>query len=171
MEIHNDCCVVLEYTLRLDDGSYVRGDPAGGVASLNFIAGYDQILPGLEHRLLGLTEGSITSFTIRAAEAFGEHSPQLVRERSYDDFPEGRSLEPGRWVAATNERTGARYVYRVVEKTAAGVRLDFNHPLAGKDLHYHVRIVKVRAALPEELVEVRPCESPAAVADDCAPGA
>lgn len=51
-----------------------------------------------------------------------------------------------------------QYSYFIKEKTETSITLDYNHPLAGKDLHYRVKIVHVRPALPEELQFLRPCE-------------
>jgi FKBP-type peptidyl-prolyl cis-trans isomerase SlyD len=51
MEIAKDRFVILEYDLRLEDGSCVKGE--NGPVSMNFIAGYNQILPALEQKLLG----------------------------------------------------------------------------------------------------------------------
>ena len=59
---------------------------------------------------------------------------------------------------ATHELTQAQYAYFVKEKSDEAVVLDFNHPLAGKDLHYRVKVMKVRPASKEELEYVRPCE-------------
>ena len=156
MEIAKDMAVVIEYTVRLKDGSYVKGE--NGPVSLNFIAGYEQILPGLEQRLLGLAQGAESEFVIPAAEAFGEHDKSQVRTRTFEEFPNGRSLEAGKWVVATHELTQSQYTYYVKDKTDDAVVLDFNHPLAGKDLHYRVKVMRVRPALKEELQYVRPCE-------------
>lgn len=156
MEITKDIFVIIEYTVRLADGSYVKGE--NGPASLNFIVDYNQVLPALERRLLGLREGDQVKFIIPAKEAFGEHDPNQVRERSFADFTDGRHLRVGRWVVATHPQTQAQYSYYVKDKSATGVTLDFNHPLAGKDLYYEVKIVKTRPALAEELEYLRPCE-------------
>jgi len=158
MEIAKDTFVVIEYTLKLADGSCVKGSDEEGPASLNFITGYEQILPALEQRLLGLEAGAHAEFVVPPEEAFGEHHPHLVETRSYEQFPQGRTLTAGKWIIATNERTQAQFSYHVTDKSEQAVVLDFNHPLAGKSLHYRVKVMHVRAALPEELAYVRPCE-------------
>uniref|UniRef100_A0A832E933 Peptidyl-prolyl cis-trans isomerase n=1 Tax=Desulfacinum infernum TaxID=35837 RepID=A0A832E933_9BACT len=157
MEVLKDRFVVLEYTVTLEDGTVVLG--GAQPAALNFAVGYGQILPALEARLLGHTEGETLRFVIPAEEAFGSYEPRQVRRRSFEEFPQGRTLQPGKWVVASNDRTGAQYTYYVQSKDEDGVVLDFNHPLAGKDLHYRVTIVKVRDLFPEELVELRPCRT------------
>ena len=156
MDVAKDRLTILEYTVRLDDGSYVKGED--GPVSLNFIAGYEQVLPALESRLLGIEQGTELDLVIPAREAFGERNESQVQEKSFTEFPEGRSLEPGRWVVATNRESMAQYSYFVRKRTDDGVVLDFNHPLAGKDLHYHIKVVHVREALKEELEYLRPCE-------------
>jgi len=155
MEIANDTAVVLEYTVHLENGFCVKGED--GPASLNFVVGYNQVLPALERRLLGLLPGDAVDFIIPAREAFGEYDPSQVSKRTYDEFPRGRKMEVGKWAVATDEKTGAQYNYYVKGKDEDSVTLDFNHPLAGKDLYYHVKVVHVRSALAEELDYLRPC--------------
>lgn len=155
MEVAKDRVVILEYTVKLEDGSFVKGDH--GPASLNFVVGYSQVLPALERRLIGVDEGAEIDFVISASEAFGEYNEDQVRSRTFSEFPEGRNLEVGKWVIASDRRLEAQYSYLVKAKTEDSVVLDFNHPLAGKDLYYHVKVVSVREALPEELDYLRPC--------------
>ncbi len=157
MKIAPNTFVIIEYSVRLSDGSFVKGENA--LASLNFVAGYNQVLPALEHRLLGMSAGDAGDFIIPAAHAFGEHDPKQVHRRYFSDFPEGRDLEVGKWVIARNETTQAQYSYCVLDKTDEWVDLDFNHPLAGQDLHYHVSVKHVRPASQEELTYLRPCET------------
>ncbi|MDY0040085.1 MAG: peptidylprolyl isomerase [Desulforhabdus sp.] len=156
MQVAKDMAVIVEYTVRLEDGSFVKGE--NGPVSLNFIVDYNEILPSLERRLLGLKEGEQASFVIPAQEAFGEYDSFQVRTRSFDDFPEGRSLAVGKWVVATNPETQAQYSYYVKEKKEETIILDFNHPLAGKDLYYDVKIIRIRPASIEEIKDLRPCE-------------
>ncbi|NLI80533.1 MAG: peptidylprolyl isomerase [Deltaproteobacteria bacterium] len=156
MEIKKDSFAIIEYTLQLEDGFFVRGE--NGPASLNFVAGYNQLLPALERRLLGHCAGEELRFVIPAREAFGEYDETQVHRHTFDEFPQGRSLKVGKWVRAADSTTGAQYQYHVKEKNEDGILLDFNHPLAGKDLYYHVKIIFVRPALAEELEFLRPCE-------------
>ena len=159
MEIGKDMFVILEYTLRLADGSFVRGSEEGPV-SMNFVVGYEEVLPALERRLLGLQQGVETELVIPAREAFGEPDPAQVRRKTFAEFPQGRELEVGKWIVATEEFSQAQYSYYVKDKTDRDVVLDFNHPLAGKDLHYRIKVVHVRPALKEELEYLRPCGQP-----------
>ncbi|MCE5336345.1 MAG: FKBP-type peptidyl-prolyl cis-trans isomerase [Desulfobacteraceae bacterium] len=156
MEISKDRFVIVEYDLRLEDGSYVKG--GNGPVSMNFVAGYAQVLPALEKQLLGAAEGAELEFVIPAGDAFGNHEEKLVRTMTFEDFPAGRKLEIGKWAVARNEDTQAQYSYLVLEKTDSSIKLDYNHPLAGKNLHYRIKVVHVREALKEELEEIRPCE-------------
>ena len=156
MRIEKDTFAVIDYDVRLDDGSFVKGE--SGPVSMNFIAGYCQVLTALEDNLMGLGESETAEFVIPAENAFGKHDPTRVRTRTFDEFPAGRDIEAGKWAIAVNPETRAQYSYFVLEKTDSSVVLDFNHPLAGKDLHYRVKIVHVRKALPEELEHIRPCE-------------
>lgn len=156
MQIAKDTFVVIEYSVCLDDGSFVKG--GNTPASLNFIVGYGQLLPALENGLIGLEQGARKELMIPAAEGFGERDQSLVRTMTFSEFPRGRDLVPGRWAIAKNESTGAQYSYFVCDKTDSTVTLDFNHPLAGKDLYYTVKVVLVRPALAEELEFLRPCE-------------
>jgi FKBP-type peptidyl-prolyl cis-trans isomerase SlyD len=164
VEVKKDTLVIIDYCIRLKDGSYVKGEHAP--VSLNFIVGYAQVLPALERRLIGLEEGAAVEFVIPASEAFGEYDASQVHTKTFDEFPQGQSLEEGRWVVASNEQTQAQYGYHVKEKTEDTITLDFNHPLAGKDLHYQVNVIRVRPALKEELEYLRPCEH----RDDSTPG-
>jgi FKBP-type peptidyl-prolyl cis-trans isomerase SlyD len=156
MEIAKDRFVIIEYSLRLDDGSFLRGESTP--ASMNFIAGYQQILPALEQELTGLEQGAQKELTIPARDGFGERDESLVQTMALSGFPQGRDLEPGKWAIAKNEATGAQYSYFVSRKTSSTITVDYNHPLAGKDLHYRVSVVFVRPALAEELEFLRPCQ-------------
>lgn len=154
---HENSYVSLKYTVRLENGDPVKGDPGRGLAHMEFITGYNQVLPGLEKRLIGLSPGTEAEFTIGPEEAFGPHDPALVQERNFAEFAEGRHLEEGRWVRATNPQHLVSYGYKVVKKRPDSVVLDYNHPLAGESLIYQVWVEKVREATPEELEILKPC--------------
>ncbi|MDR3568262.1 MAG: peptidylprolyl isomerase [Syntrophobacteraceae bacterium] len=157
MEIGKDSFVVIEYTLRLSDGSYVRGEKASP-ASMNFVVGYGQLLPALEEALTGLEQGAKKEVTIPACEGFGERDESQVQTVSLSDFPAGKELVAGKWAIAKNSETGSQYSYFVREKTDSTITLDYNHPLVGQDLRYDFTVVLVRPALAEELEFLRPCE-------------
>jgi FKBP-type peptidyl-prolyl cis-trans isomerase 2 len=151
--------VRIRYRLRTDQGEYVRGDPREGDAILEFFTGYRQVLPSLEERLIGRSSGERLRFEIGPEDAFGQYREELIREKSFDEFPEGRSLEAGKWAVARDDRTRAAYGYYVREKKQDSIILDYNHPLAGKTLIYELVIEEVRPATHEERVILRPCEA------------
>ncbi len=156
MKIARNSFVVIEYSLRLSDGSYVKGEKEA--ASMNFIVGYGQLIAALEEALTGLEQGARLELTIPAGEAFGELDHDQVKTYELSEFPAGRDLVAGKWAIAKNSGTGSQYSYFVKEKTDSTITVDYNHPLAGKDLHYDIAVVFVRPAHAEELEFLRPCE-------------
>lgn len=150
--------VILKYTVTLENGEIVKGDPKKGLAHMEFVTGYNQVIPGLEKRLVGLSEGDEAEVNVPPDEGFGQYDPSLVQEKTFEKFPEGKNLEEGRWALATNPQHRVTFGYLVVEKKPDSIVLDYNHPLAGKALVYQVKVEKVREANREELEILRPCE-------------
>jgi FKBP-type peptidyl-prolyl cis-trans isomerase SlyD len=112
----------------------------------------------LEKRLIGMSKGDKGQIAVPPEEGFGLHDPTLIQEKPYKEFPEGRNLEEGRWVRATNPDHRVTFGYLVLEKKPDRIILDYNHPLAGKTLIYDLELEDVREANQEELEILRPCE-------------
>ena len=153
-----DQYVVLEYRMSLDSGEQLRGT-AEAPEQLTFVAGYKELLPALERRLIGLREQDAVEFVIPADEAFGLYEPENVREWSRKVFPPDMELKVGQRVIPANLPVEPEYPLTIKEVKEDSVTLDMNHPLAGHDLHYAVKVVEVRPATPEELEPLKQCKS------------
>jgi FKBP-type peptidyl-prolyl cis-trans isomerase SlyD len=156
--IAKDNYVCLQYRLWLDSGEQLRGTPEAP-ARLTFVAGCNELLPGLERRLLGLREQDALEFVVPAAEAFGEYDPHFVQEWSHKVFPPEMKIEAGQKVLPTNLPFPPEYPLTVKEVREDAVVLDMNHPYSGHDLRYQVEVVEVRPATPEELEPLKQCQS------------
>ncbi len=156
--ISQDRYVVLEYRMRLDTGEQIRGT-AEAPAYLQFVAGYGEILPGLERRLWGLREQEEVEFVVPAAEAFGLYEPENVQTWSLKVFPPEMELRVGRKVIPANLPFPPEYPLTIKEVGEDAVILDMNHPLAGHDLHYQVHVLEVRPATAAELEPLGQCKS------------
>lgn len=150
--------VSVKYTVKLENGDIVKGDPQEGLAHMEFVTGYNQVIPGLERRLIGMSQGDRGEISVAPEEGFGPYNPSLIQEKTFEEFPEGRDLQEGCWVRATNPEHRVTFGYLVREKKSDRVVLDYNHPLAGKTLIYQVNVEEVRDASREELEILRPCE-------------
>lgn len=148
----------IKYTVRLESGEILKGDPKEGLECMDFITGFDQVLPGLEKRLIGLNQGDEITLTIPPEDAFGVYDSSLVKEKNFSEFPEGKTLESGKWVLAKNDKHKITCGYFVKEKGFHSVILDYNHPFAGKTLTYFLKVVEARPATQAELKIVKPCD-------------
>jgi FKBP-type peptidyl-prolyl cis-trans isomerase SlyD len=150
--------VSVKYTVKLENGDIIKGNPQEGLAHMEFVTGYNQVIPGLERRLIGMSQGDKGEIAVAPEEGFGSYNPGLVQEKTFEEFPEGRNFREGCWVRATNPEHRVTFGYLVREKKSDRVVLDYNHPLAGKTLIYQVLVEEVREANREELEILRPCE-------------
>ena len=99
--IAQDQYVVLEYRMHLDTGEQIRGSNEAP-AFLTFVAGYKELMPGLERRLWGLREQEAVEFVVPASEAFGLYEPENVQEWSLKVFPPEMDLKVGQKVLPAN---------------------------------------------------------------------
>jgi FKBP-type peptidyl-prolyl cis-trans isomerase SlyD len=150
MDIAKDRVVSIEYKLHLGDGKLIDesdpGDP------LVYLHGYEEIVPGLEKALEGKKTGDSLKVQVSPEEGYGEFDPDGVEEVPRDEFPPEMELEEGGIVTATDEDgDDVEFLVKELRDNGKTVVVDFNHPLAGKTLHFEVTVREVRAATAEEL--------------------
>jgi FKBP-type peptidyl-prolyl cis-trans isomerase SlpA len=108
---------------------------------LEFVYGQSEMLPAFEKNILGLKNGDEKEFTLQPEEAFGAPNPNALLKVEREKFPPGEA-EVGT-VFAIPGPDGKPLQGIVANVTPEQVIVDFNHPLAGKALHFEVKIVKV----------------------------
>ena len=131
--------VSIEYTLTTDDAdirdSKVGGDP------LTYEHGKHEILPALESALAGLTEGDTATLTLSPAQGYGEVDEGLFQAVPLEVIPDNARFVGAQLVAES--KSGERRQVRVHEIQGEELVLDLNHPLAGRTLHFDVRVLSV----------------------------
>ena len=144
--------VKIKYKGTLSNGSVF--DSSEGKDPLEFLVGGRQIIPGLEAGVKGMKVGEKKHITIKAAEAYGEYNQAALQEVPKESFPKDMKLETGMELVA---QTGMGPVpVRIAEIRDKSIMVDFNHPLAGKDLTFDIEIVSVRDATKDELAKIEP---------------
>lgn len=119
------------------------------------------LLPALEKALPGLEEGGTFDITATPDEAFGPYDPEQVATLDRDVFLidgkfDEEHIVPGVEVPMMTA-DGYRIDGKVLEVTPTHVKVDFNHPLAGKDVRFVGTVTTVRDATPEELHPAEGC--------------
>jgi FKBP-type peptidyl-prolyl cis-trans isomerase SlyD len=146
-EIGDDIVVTLEYTLRVN-GEVI--DTSEGSRPIEFIQGQQQIIKGLEDVLYGMNVGDSKEVMVEPDEGYGEIDPENSADIPRDQFPPEIPLEAGIELEL-KDQDGDLIDARIVSVDDENVRLDFNHPLAGEQLHFVVKVVGLREATEDEL--------------------
>ena len=147
---------VVEFTYELEvDGSVV--DRTTKERPLDYIHGTGSLLPKLEEHIEGMEAGATFDVTLAPADAYGEVEPEKIIDLPKSAFEvngEVREdlLVPGNTIPMLN-RAGAVIPGVVLEVTTETVKMDLNHQMAGKTLHFTGEIVSVREATEKELTE------------------
>jgi peptidylprolyl isomerase len=144
--------VKLNYKGTLSNGSVF--DSSEGKDPLEFVFGAGQVIPGLETGVKGMKVGQKKQIVIKAADAYGDYNQAAVHEVPRESFPKEMKLEAGLELVA--QTAMGPVPVRIAEIKDKSVMVDFNHPLAGKDLTFDVEVMAVRDATKEELAEIAP---------------
>jgi len=165
MAIETNQVVSIEYEVR--DGDKVV-DSNVGQAPLVFMYGREQIIPGLEKGIAKMNIGEKADVLVKAADAYGEYNENATQEVPKEQFA-GIDLQEGMTLYGQGEDGGTVQVV-VKEIKEDSVIIDFNHPLAGKDLMFSVTINNIREATPEEAMTGVPAENAPQEGEHCGSG-
>ena len=145
----DDVVVSFHYTLRSADSEIM--DSSVEMGPLVILQGYEEVILGLENALYGMTVGDEKDVVVKPSAGYGERDDSAYEVVSLDLFPEGVELELGMELELFDQETEQEFLVWVAEVNDDNVVLDFNHPLAGETLHFHVKVVDLRLATEDEL--------------------
>jgi FKBP-type peptidyl-prolyl cis-trans isomerase SlyD len=154
MHIDKNSFVSIDYLINLGGGETYP--PDGKAEEIAFCMGGGAMPPGLEEALIGMKVNDEKVINLSAEEAYGELDNELLMEVPRSDFGPEVELRPG-LVFETENEDGQAVFFIVQEVRPESVLIDFNHPLAGKDLEVSFTIRQVREATPEDLKELEVC--------------
>lgn len=136
--------VTMHFSLSLESGEVIDSNFEG--EPVTFTVGDGNLLPGFETALFGLKQGDETALVVPPERGFGEHNPENVQVIERMQFPADADLQPGLMLtfsdAQNNELPGV-----VTDISDESVTVDFNHPLAGRDVRFTVKIIEVEPAI------------------------
>lgn len=145
--VANDLVVVMDYSLRVD-GNVI--DESSEDEPLQYLQGHQNIIPGLEREMLGMKVGESKEVEVSPEDGYGEHDPEAFVEVPKNQFPDHIPTDVGTELQVENEQGDP--VYARIDKLENNVvTLNFNHPLAGKKLHFTVKVRGLREPNAEEL--------------------
>lgn len=140
--VKNGDKVSVEYTGMFDDGKVfdtnIHGDHAH---PLEFTVGNKMVIQGFDNAVIGMKQNEEKTFKIPANEAYGEKNPQLVQTvPKPENFPPQAKEGMIIGIGPSADRQMPALIVKVTDKD---VTLDLNHPLAGKNLTFRIKIISI----------------------------
>lgn len=145
--VADDVVVSLDYTLTVDAEVV---DSSEGSDPIEFLQGHGQIITGLEQALYGMKIGDEKTVVVKPSEGYGEVDEDAFIDVPRSEFPSDIPAQVGVAIQMQDEH-GEVLDARISEVSNDVIILDFNHPLAGKELTFKVTVVELREATEEEL--------------------
>lgn len=140
MSLPDGTRVTMTYRLTLADGTPV--DSSDDEAEI-FVIGEGELSAGLESRIADVTPGTSAVFHLQPGEAYEEPDPGNVTSMALADFPDELAIEPGNVVAFAMP-SGDEVPGTIMEISDDIVVVDFNHPLAGRELIFEVAVLELK---------------------------
>lgn len=156
MKVENGKMVSVTYELKYDDADAKLIEVCEKDHPLTFLFGAGRMLPHFEKNLEGKENGDLFDFVLTADEAYGQITEDAIVDVPIDVFKDENGKVNKELIAVGNaipmmDAHGNRLHGVVVSSTDQAVKMDFNHPLAGADLHFKGKIIDVRNPKLEEL--------------------
>jgi FKBP-type peptidyl-prolyl cis-trans isomerase SlyD len=157
MDITKNKMVSVTYELKYDDADAKLIEKVEKDNPLTFLFGAGKMLEHFEKNLENLSEGDVFDFKLTSKEAYGPVTEEAVVEVPLQAFEvdgkvDDKLVKVGNTIPMMDSY-GNKLHGIVLEITDSAVKMDFNHPLAGEDLHFKGKVIEVRDAKPEELGE------------------
>jgi len=140
MQIGMGSRVTMHFALRLADGMLVES--SFDDEPVSFVVGDGTLDKGLELALLGLVADARQTLTLMPGQAFGTRDEAALQRVPKAQFAEDMPLEPGQIIGFSSE-DGEEVAGAIIEIEDEHVQVDFNHPLAGREIEFEVHILAV----------------------------
>ncbi|NVM20197.1 MAG: peptidylprolyl isomerase [Desulfobacterales bacterium] len=132
--------VKVHYTGKLDDGTVF--DTSADRDPLEFTIGQGQIIPGFEQAVIDMSPGESKTAKFPADDAYGPYRDEMVIVVNRSELPGDVEPQVDQQLQV-RQPDGNPFLVTVTDVSEASVTLDANHPLAGKDLTFHIRLVDI----------------------------
>ena len=147
MQISDKMVVTIDYTLKDDNGTVLDSSTEGNFAYLH---GANNIIPGLENALTGKSAGDEVDVSVSPTEGYGEHNETMIQAVPRDMFDSEQEIQVGMQFHAQSPE-GEMIVVTVTDIEGEDITVDGNHPLAGVNLNFGVKVIDIREASEEEI--------------------
>ena len=158
MKVEKNKMVAVDYKLTVDGQIADQSRPG---QPLEFICGTGMLLPKFEEAIDGKEPGEKVSFTLQPKDGYGEFIPEAIVDLPKNIFMvDGKLAEDILFVGSQvpmSDAQGNRMMGVIREVADESVKMDFNHPMAGKVLNFEVEVVSVRDVTPEDLMAKGGC--------------
>ena len=152
MKIDKHTVASVTYALKVEGELVEQTDKSN---PLTFLVGVGTMIPGFEEQLVGKEPGDKYDITVQPEDAYGESDPQAIVDLPKDVFKVNGELQEDLLVEGNviplQDQNGSPLQAVVLEVGEDTVKMDFNHMLAGKTLHFSGEVVEVRKASQEEI--------------------
>lgn len=139
--------VSIHYKLTLDDGNVV--DSSEGQDPLDYLHGAQNIVPGLERELTGKSIGDSLQVKVAPADGYGERHDGAMQTVDRGAFPADAQVEEGVTFQAMDENNNP-LLGTITKIEGTQITVDFNHPLAGMNLNFDIKVEAIREATDQE---------------------
>jgi peptidylprolyl isomerase len=133
--------VKVHYTGTLGDGTVF--DTSVEREPLEFTLGEGKVIPGFEEAVKGMKVGQSKTVTIPVDDAYGPRRDDLILEIERTQLPENLNPEVGQRLHM-EQANGRQSIVTVTDVSQKTITLDANHPLAGADLTFELKLVEVK---------------------------
>lgn len=148
MSLEINKVITINFTLKDENGNVL--DSTNNDKPFTFISGQNQIIPKLENAINQMVIGSKKNIKLEAEDAYGKYKEDAIQKIDRKEFPQDTEIEVGMRYFA-NSPDGKQVSFTINDINENDVTVDFNHPLAGKDLEFDIEFLDKRDATPEEL--------------------
>jgi FKBP-type peptidyl-prolyl cis-trans isomerase 2 len=138
-KVTNGDKVKIEYEGKLDDGT-VFDSSNSHEKPLEFEVGNKQVIPGFENAVMGMEKDQEKEIELKPEEAYGDYNPERIQKIPKDKIPP--EAKAGSMLMMQTQN-GAMMPVKVVEIDDKEATLDMNHPLAGKTLHFKLKVIEI----------------------------
>ncbi len=141
MKVEKGKKIKIEYTGTLDDGTVFDSSEKHG-KPLELEVGSGMVIPGFEKALMGMEKGEEKEVKIESGDAYGDPKPDLVKKIPKEQLPKDKEIKAG-MMLAVGLPTGQQIPAKITEVDDKEVTIDLNHPLAGKNLNFKIKVVDI----------------------------